>query len=188
MNPFEYLLVLAAVVLGLGLSDLAVSLNRLLEAGKRVTWDWLAPLAALVAFLKVVAQWWNWFDASALAKGLTFGMYLSVLGSAVLLFLLCAAALPSEIGEAQVDLADYFGRVRRRYWLLFAAQWGVATGVSLWAQIAIEGARFTLSPFYLILPAAMVMAFVRARWLQALAFVALIALFATELFGRSLTQ
>jgi hypothetical protein len=32
------------------------------------------------------------------------------------------------------------------------------------------------------------MAFVRARWLHALAFVALIALVATELFGRSLTQ
>jgi len=74
MGPFEYLLILAVVVLGLALSDLAMSVHRLLAAGKRVRWDWLAPLAALVAFLKIVTQWWVWFGAAGIAAHLTFGM------------------------------------------------------------------------------------------------------------------
>jgi hypothetical protein len=55
MGQFEYLLILASVILGLAVSDIAVSLNRLLEV--RVRWDWLAPLAAVLAFLKITAQW-----------------------------------------------------------------------------------------------------------------------------------
>ena len=50
MSPFEYLLAFAAVVLGLATSDLAMSLNKLLNAGSRVRWGLLAPLAALWRF------------------------------------------------------------------------------------------------------------------------------------------
>lgn len=36
MSPFEYLLLLASVILGLAVSDLAMSTHRLLDAGRRV--------------------------------------------------------------------------------------------------------------------------------------------------------
>ena len=79
MAPFEYLLLFAAVVLGLAVCELAIGLNRLLAFGGAVKWDWLTPLAALLAFLKIVTQWWNWHGAVALAAGMTFEMYLLVL-------------------------------------------------------------------------------------------------------------
>ena len=76
MGQFEYLLILASVILGLAVSDIAVSLNRLLEV--RVQWDWLAPLAAALAFLKITAQWWNWYSGVSSAKAITFENYVAV--------------------------------------------------------------------------------------------------------------
>ena len=180
---------LVAVVLGLAVSDLAISINRLLEAGARVKWDWLAPLAASVALLKIVTQWWSWFGAAQIAKGLTFEMYLGVLVSAVLLFLLAAAALPDRIDEAGLDLGAYYAGVARRYWLLFAAHWTLSTAVSTWVQIVVQGAKLTtFSPYYLIVPAAIGLAFVRSRLLHTLAFVGLIGLYLIQLAGHDLGQ
>lgn len=176
-----------AVVLGLAISDLAVSLNRLLEAGERIRWGWLAPLAAVVTLLKIVTQWWAWFDAMAIARSVTFEIYLGVLASALLLFLLAAAALPDRLDDGPFDLALYYDRVCRRYWLLFAAQWVLSTVVSIWAQMAIEGAKLAaFSPVYLIVPAAVALAFIRTRALHMAAFVALIALYVGQLFGHGL--
>ena len=154
MGQFEYLLMFASVILGLAVTDLAVSLNRLIEAGAKVRWDWLAPLAAIVAFLKIITQWWSWFAAAPLAKGLTFEMYVGVCVSAVLLFLVAAAALPEELTEGSIDLRAYYARVSRRYWLLFAAHFALSNIVSAWAQMVVQHAKLALSPSYLFLPAA----------------------------------
>jgi len=186
MSPFEYLLVLAAVVLGLAVSDLAVSLNRLLDAGGRVRWDWLAPLAALAAILKIVTQWWSWYQAAPIAGGLTFGMYLGVLASAVLLFLLAAVALPDRIGDGEFALAGYFERTKRRYWLLFAAHFAVSNAVSIWAQVTLERATWVASPVYLIFPAAILLAFMRPRPMHAGALIGLIGLYVGQLFSHTL--
>ena len=48
MNTFEYITVLASIVVGLAIADLATSAHRLLRAGGRVRWDWIAPTAALL--------------------------------------------------------------------------------------------------------------------------------------------
>jgi len=188
VNPFEYLLVLAAVILGLAVSDLAMSANRLLDAGERIKWDWLAPLAAIVVFLKIVTQWWTWFSAAPIAKGLTFEMYLGVLSSAVLLFLLAAASLPDQIGDGKFDLAEYYRRVQRRYWLIFAAHFAVSAVVNAWVQIALEAARFAFSLAYLIVPGAIALGFIRVRWLHAVALLALIGVYLAQLFGHGLGQ
>lgn len=187
MSPFEYLLIFAAVILGLAVTDLAVSLHRLLSAGRRVRWDWLAPLAAVVAFLKIVIQWWIWHSAQRLAGGLTFPMFIGVLASAVLLFLLAAAALPDEIGrEEPVDLRAHYAAVSRRYWILFLAHWTLLNAVSAWAQMQVEGARFAASPLYLLglLPLSLI--FVRAHWWHALALAGLIVLYLAQFFGQTL--
>ena len=114
MGAFEYLLLFAAVILGLAVTDLAVSLHRLLNAGDRVRWDGLCILAAALAFERIVAQWWSWHAADRLATGFTFGMFLGVLISVTLLLLIAAVALPDHT-EAEVDLRAYYGRVYKRY-------------------------------------------------------------------------
>jgi hypothetical protein len=186
LSPFEYLLTFTSVILGLAVSDIAVSLNRLLEAGRRVKWDWLAPLAAMVAFLKIVTQWWGWFGAAGAAKGVTFEMYLGLLISTVLLFLLAASTLPGSLDEGETDLRAYYSSISTRFWLLFAAHWIVSNAVSTWIQIEVEHAVWAFSPLYLVPLAAVALAFVRSRWLQGAALIALIVLGVAQFAGHGL--
>ena len=122
MGSFEYLLLFAAVILGLAFSNLAVSTHRLLNAAGRVRWNIASLLAAVLAFERIVTQWWTWYGVKSFAEGLTFAMFIGVLVSAALLYLMAAVAPPDELEAGTVDLRAYFGIVRRRFWPLFAAQ------------------------------------------------------------------
>jgi len=189
MGPFEYLLLFAAVILGLAVSEIAINLNRLMKAGASVRWDHLAPLAALVAFLKIVTQWWTWYRAESIAHALTFEMYLVVLVEAVLLFLLAATALPDRVPAEGLGLKEHYESVRRRFWILFAVQWALWNGVSIWIQLGIEHAHFTpwqLS--FLVLPVLLIAAFVRSRILHTLILVGFAVLYVIQFFGTTLTR
>ncbi len=48
ISSFEYITALVSVVVGLAIADMATSLHRLLRNRRRVRWDWVAPLAAVV--------------------------------------------------------------------------------------------------------------------------------------------
>lgn len=188
VTPFEYILAFAAVILGLAVSELAMGVHRLLSARTEVRWDWLAPLAAVVVLLKIITQWWAWYSAQALPGGLRFEMFGAVIVGGFLLFLLAATPLPESAAPGEsVDLAAHFEHVRRRFWLLFAAHWVVATGVSEWVQVAMLGAHLSpASPAFLIAPAALAMAFVRWRWAQGGALLVLLGLYVMQYFGRQL--
>lgn len=184
MSPFEYLLLFAAIILGLAITYLALSLHRLLGAGRRVRWDWLAPLAALVAFLKIVTQWWSWYGVEGLAGGLTFEMFVLVLVASVLLFLMAATALPDEAAAEVVDLRQHYSSVFRRFWLLFTAHWVLITGLGLWVQVAVGKAHLSLlSPVWLVLPVALSLVFIRARWWHTVALVAFACVYVPQLSG-----
>lgn len=188
MSAFEFLLVFLTFILGLAVSDLCVSLNRLLEAGAKVRWDWLSPLAAIVALLKIITQWWEWFGAERFAQGVTFDMFFLLVIGAVLLFLLAAAALPDRVEEDGVDLRAHYGRSSRRYWLLFAAHYLVVNAVSMWVQMEVGGARLGwASAALLILPVVAIgLAILRNRTIQTIALVALAALYLLQLSGHRL--
>lgn len=187
MTPFEYLLTFAAVILGLAVSELAVKCHRLVDLGAQVRWDWLSPLAGVCVLLKIITQWWAWYAAQSLAGGLQYEMFICVIIGGVLLFLLASTALPETSQQGEVDLALYYERVRRRFWLLFTAHWIVATFVGTWAQIVIGGARFSgFSLIYLIAPFALSLAFIRLRWFHGIALIALSALYATQFLGQQL--
>lgn len=86
MSPFEYLLLFAAVILGLAISELALASHRLVSASDRVEWDWLSPMAATVIFLKIVTQWWSWYAAQFFPGGLRFEMFIAVVLAACCCF------------------------------------------------------------------------------------------------------
>ena len=190
MNPFEYLLSFASVILALAISDLAVSLNRLLAAGARTRWDWLAPLAAIVAFLKIVTQWWVWFGAAPIARAITFGMFVGVLLSTVLLFLLAASALPDEAGREGVDLRAYYAGNSRRFWLLFALHWLLVNITTIWILADAGSATFQLaaSPLYLIGPVAILLAATKSRALHTIGLVGFCLLYGANSFRHVLGQ
>lgn len=175
-------------MLGLALSDLCISLNRLLDAGPKVRWDWLAPMAAVVAFLKIITQWWVWFGAARFANGVTFEMFVLLIVAVVLLFLLAAAALPDRVDESQIDLRAYYAQVSRRYWLLFAAHYVVTDAVNLWVRMEVAGVKLTgdLALFLFYPAAAVALAFFRSRFVHTVSLALLIGLYLTQSAGHAL--
>lgn len=117
MSAADYVATFVSIVLGLALADLATSLHKLLRAGRRVKWDYLAPLAALGTVLAVVAGWWELYDA--FPGKVSMSTFLPFLVSLMLLFLLAAAALPDEVPAEGIDLRAYYLGHRTYFWGLF---------------------------------------------------------------------
>jgi hypothetical protein len=188
MAPFEYLLLFASVILGLAACELAIGLNRLLGAWRRVDWDWLAPLAALLVFVKLVTQWWIWHRGVVLASGITFEMYLAVLVDAVLLFMMAAAALPNPAGgEDSIDLRAHYDRVSRRFWILFTIHFVLGTGTGIWMQMQIEHAHFIFVWWiWLVALLGLSLIVIRNRTWHTVAMVGLCVLYLVQSWGQTL--
>lgn len=172
MDGFEYVSVLSAIIIGLALTDVLVSLHKLIRAEKLVRWDWAAPVATLFAVLTIVQIWWSLFGTQD--QPLTIGQFMPQLVELVLLFLLAAGALPDEIPAGGLDLRKYYDRNRPYFWSLYAAAlaWPVAietvaaliNGAS-WGALRYRGMDF------LILSVFISLVFIRNRWWHLAAFV-----------------
>ncbi len=121
MQAFEYLIALVSILVGLALADLAASLHRLLRARKRVVWHWHALAAAAVLVLIVLDIWWGMRHLERAEVTMTIGLFLPMLVSLLVFFLLAAAALPDEVPSAGLDLRAYYIENGRYFWSLFAS-------------------------------------------------------------------
>jgi len=112
VHAFDYLMVLAAVIVGLALTHILVGVTRMVEGPppRGLFWVHLVWLAGV--FLTVLLWWWAEFDLSG-AGAWTFAMYLFVVAYAVLLFLMSAALVPST---GVVDYRSFFDA--RKTWFL----------------------------------------------------------------------
>lgn len=114
MHAFDYVMALAAVIVGLALTHMLVGVTRMVEGSgrSRLYWVHLVWLAGI--FITVLLWWWAEFQWSA-ARSWTFAMYLFILIYAVLLFLMSAALVPAEV-VAPSDYRAFFDR--RKAWFL----------------------------------------------------------------------
>jgi hypothetical protein len=117
VNSFEYITVLVSIVVGLAIADIANSVHRLLAAGRRVTWDWISLVAALLILLELLNLWWKWHGFT----GSTLGEVLPYFGVLFLLFLAAAVSLPDHVPAEGINLRDYFVEKRRHFWAVYAA-------------------------------------------------------------------
>ena len=175
MSSAEYVAVLVSIVIGLALTDLLASLHRLLRAGRRVRWDWAAPLGAVLVALVLVMMWWSFYRPNIGA--VSIGEFLPSLVTLVLVFLLAGAALPDEVPAEGLSLRAYYDRNGPYFWGLFAATLAWLIAVDL-ATTLIRGGSL---PAVLrgnvvelgILAVFVSMALVRRRWWHAVGFLIL---------------
>jgi hypothetical protein len=120
MSPFEYLLALVSILIGLAVADLSHSLHRLLRARQRVRWDWLTLAAALLVMLLVLEFWWVFYSLGTSAVFTHYGAFLLLAASLVNMFLLASAALPDAVPDAGIELSVYYSDNARYLWSLFA--------------------------------------------------------------------
>ena len=113
MEFFNYVMVLASVIVGLAVTHLLQGVAKMVQHpdGKRLYWVHLAWVALM--FLNVLFVWW-WEFQLADVRHWTFELYLFVLSFAVVLYLICAVLMPSELGSYADYRAYYYSR---RRWL-----------------------------------------------------------------------
>lgn len=171
MSAFEYVSVMASVIIGLAVVDILVSLNRLIRAGALVRWHWAAPAAALLVTLTIVQIWWGLYQPND--SPMTIGQFLPLLVELVLLFLLAAAALPDEVPADGLSLKDYYLRNGRYFWSLFAAAlgWLLAVGVveTLADGESITGVLENRLVDFVVFGVFLSLVFVRRLWWHAIA-------------------
>lgn len=119
MTPFEYILPLVSVLVGLAIADISVSFNRLLRANSRVKWDWLTLLAAFMAILAVLDIWWMFYKAQEATFYQTLAGFLPLAAQFIILFLINAAALPDDVPKEGIKLKDFYEVNSPYLWILF---------------------------------------------------------------------
>lgn len=118
MSGADYILGLLAIVTGLAISDMIISLHGLLINRRHVTWDWLPLVAAAFVLVLIINTWRITYvvfqDAE---KGPHIWVFVMVLTQNVGLYLAARAVLPDrvEIGEP-FDLRAYYDFVDRYLW------------------------------------------------------------------------
>lgn len=119
MSAFEYVSVMASIIMGMAVVDILASANRLIRAGAAVKWHWAAPAATVLVLMTLLQIWWSQYRPES--EGLTIGAFLPLFVELVLLYLLASAALPDEATGETVDLKAYYQRNGPYFWSLFTA-------------------------------------------------------------------
>jgi hypothetical protein len=116
VSPFEYVMVLVSIVIGLAithvLTAIAEGVHRLRGHGERLQLDPVYLLWVGYILVWLISFWWYEFNFQALREQWTFGLYLFVISFAILLFLLAAILVPHRLIGVQ-DSYRYFMEGRR---------------------------------------------------------------------------
>jgi hypothetical protein len=186
---FEYSAIYFGIIVGLALANILFSVHKLIEAGSRVRWGWMAPACAgYAATLAINEFWYLWARQQDMGHRTVLTWYPIAIAFA-LLFLMCAAALPDDAAEGDVDLVRYYIENRRRFWgfsvalhalnlLSWAIRFAVSGATTQFARdhsgaMLLNGAELGLS---------LTLVFTRAKWWHALVLASLWA-FTIYYFG-----
>ncbi|MBN2566289.1 MAG: hypothetical protein JXB46_11320 [Candidatus Eisenbacteria bacterium] len=111
---------LITIVFGLMLTELFVSVHRLIRNRRRVRWHWLPLLVSWYVLVTVLKNWWGFVfggDDGAWGSGWVFFFYGHIL---LLLYLVVSAVLPDEVPAEGLDLKEHYFETRRHFWGLLA--------------------------------------------------------------------
>ena len=133
MDKFEYVVALVAVITGVGLSDVALSLHRLLKRRADVVWHWIPVALALYASVVLMRLWYQFWSVHETEVATTLPFVAVQTLQTLVLVLVAVAALPDEddFRGGRIDLRAYYDSQWRYIWtmyLLFLAQW-IGTGI-----------------------------------------------------------
>jgi hypothetical protein len=113
---FSYLSAFVTIVLALALSDLLISLHRLLRRARAVKWAALPVAAALLVLLLLLSEFFSIWSMIVVDR-VSFGGLVVLLLPNVFVFLAASAVLPDEIGEEGLDLERFYFENRRYLYL-----------------------------------------------------------------------
>ena len=112
MDFFNYVMVLASIIVGLALTHLLQGVAQIVQHPERHRTYWVHLIWVAVVFETAILWWWWEFRFSS-GTVWTFELYVFVLIFAVVIYLLAALLFPSSL-EGYEGYRDYY--YSRRYW------------------------------------------------------------------------
>ena len=148
MEVFNYVMVLASVIIGLGITHLLQGVAGIVQhpGREKIYWVHLAWVAAI--FLRIIFWWWFEFRLSQVGQW-TFGLYFFVLAYAFVNYLTCALLFPRDLADYD-GFEDYF--YSRRKWFFGVNLAGIGVDVADTLLKGVEHFR-SLGPSYPIIMA-----------------------------------
>jgi hypothetical protein len=126
MDMFNYVMVLASVIIGLGITHLLQGVSGVIQHPDRKPIYWVHLLWVAATFLRAVFWWWFEFRLSNIVQW-TFGLYIFVLAYAFLIYLWCSLLFPRDL-EGYDGFKDYY--YARRRWFFGLALAGQAVDIA----------------------------------------------------------
>jgi hypothetical protein len=156
MEMFDYVMVLASVIIGLGVTHLLTGVAGIIQHPQRAKLYWIHLLWVAALFLRAIFWWWFEFGFSGAIW--TFALYFFVLGYALLIYMWCALLFPRDLAGYD-GYKDYF--YSRRTWFFGI---GLAANLADIADTLAKGvAHFlALGPLYLVGQAVLIALFIIA--------------------------
>jgi hypothetical protein len=127
VETFDYLVGLFSIVIGLGLAEVAVSLNRLLRSAG-LKHDPLVFGPPILVMLMLVAIWFDTWAIRGVPNLFTFPFFVAIFAQLLLLYLLAAACVPKSAKEGVALTAESYEGNRRYFWLVFSAYQAMYAG------------------------------------------------------------
>lgn len=119
MSPFEYVVVLISIILGLGITQIMTGVADLVHQWEKVKLYWPHTLWVVLAFIMHVQEWWitydlkQAFDTWRLPTFLFFTLY------PVTLFIFARILFPYAPADGPVDMKLFYYANFRKFLLLF---------------------------------------------------------------------
>lgn len=120
MSVGEYLILFAAILIGLAVADLSMSLHKLLRMGRRLRWEPIVPALGFVVLCLILNLWWGLYRNLSSTTEITFLEFLPTVFMLLALFLLSAAVFPDEKLPEGASMKEYYLDTRQQIWGLFA--------------------------------------------------------------------
>ena len=118
MEAFDYAMALVSIVVGIAISDLAVSFHKLFRHRRTLSWDARTLLAAAFTFVVLFSMWFELWSVHGRPEILTYPFLLSIIIEFILLFLMATSVLPDE-PPPNNDLGAFYDDNARSIWTFF---------------------------------------------------------------------
>jgi hypothetical protein len=116
MAMFDYVMVLASVIIGLGVTQLLQGVATVIQHPERKRAYWVHLIWVAFIFFNTVFWWWWQFSYRGVETW-TFPLYLFVILYAVVMYINCAMLIPADM-DGYADFKDFF--YSRRRWIFGA--------------------------------------------------------------------
>lgn len=119
MSPFEYVIVLISIILGLGITQIMTGIADLVHQWEKVKLYWPHSLWVLLVFIMHVQEWWITYDLKQAFETWRLPTFLFFTLYPVSLFILARILFPYAPSEGPIDLKAFYFANFRKFFLCF---------------------------------------------------------------------